>query len=478
MHSAAPAARPPDDALLQEIAAYVDAARIDRDEAYATARLDLMDSLGCAFLALGYPDCRRLIAPVVPGAVLPGGARVPGTDLELDPIQAAFCIGTLIRWLDYNDTFLAAEWGHPSDNLGGILAVADWLARAQSDSSLTVRDVLTAFIKATEIQGVLALENAFNRDGIDHVILVRVASAAVVTHMLGGTREQITAAVSHAWIDGGPLRTYRQSPNTGPRKSWAAGDATARGVRLALWVMNGQMGCPTALTAPTYGFCDALHRGRPIVVEQAFGTYVIENILFKVAAPAEFHAQTALEAAAQLHPLVRDRIDRIQRVRIETQQPAMRIINKTGRLHNPADRDHCLQYIVAAALLHGVVTADVYEDEAAADPRIDRLRSLMEVVESTRYSVDYLDPQKRSIANAVQVFFHNGTATERIEIEYPLGHRRRRDEAAPLLFEKFQSNAASCLPAGRVAALTRLFSNPDDLDSLPVNRLLQMLTQW
>lgn len=481
MHSTTAASRPPVDALLQEIAGYVASGRISREEAYSTARLDLMDSLGCAFLALSYPDCRRLIGPVVPGAILPGGARVPGTDLELDPVQAAFCTGTLIRWLDYNDTFLAAEWGHPSDNFGGILAAADWLARAAEPhrpTALTVRDVLTAFIKATEIQGVLALENAFNRDGIDHVILVRVATAAVVTHMFGGTRDEIAAAVSHAWIDGGPLRTYRQAPNTGPRKSWAAGDATARGVRLALWVMNGEMGYPTALTAPTYGFCDALHRGRPVVVEQEFGSYVIENILFKVAAPAEFHAQTALEAAAQLHPAVRGRIGHIQRIRIETQQPAMRIINKTGPLHNPADRDHCLQYIVAAALLHGAVSADHYEDRAAADPRLDCLRGSMEVVEHPRYSLDYLDPHKRSIANAVQVFFDDGTATERIEIEYPLGHRRRRGEAAPLLFEKFQANAETGLPKDRVSELTRLFSSPQELDRLTVDQLLQLLTRW
>ncbi len=467
--------RPADDALLQEIARYVTEGTIDSDEAYATARLDLMDSLGCALLALNYPDCRRLIGPVVPGATLPGGARVPGTSLELDPFQAAFCIGTLIRWLDYNDTFLAAEWGHPSDNLGGILAVADWLGRSSLPSAelpLTVCDVLTHFIQAAEIQGILALENAFNRDGIDHVILVRVATSAVITHMLGGTRDQVAAALSHAWIDGGPLRTYRQSPNTGPRKSWAAGDATARGVRLALWVMGGQIGCPTALTAPTYGFCDALHRGRPVVVDQAFDSYVMEHILFKVAAPAEFHAQTALEAAAVLHPHIRSRVDRIERIRIETQQPAMRIINKTGPLHNPADRDHCLQYIVAAALLHGRITADHYEDEAAADPRIDHLRALMEVVEEPRYSADYLDPAKRSIANAVQVYFDDGSATDRIEIEYPLGHRRRREEAAPLLFEKFRTNAATRLPPERVEQLGECFSNPERFDALTLDELM------
>jgi 2-methylcitrate dehydratase len=500
MHASTPSPRDYDPLLLQ-IADYVANAEITSDEAYDTARLDLLDGLGCALLALNYPECARLIGPVVPGAVLSGGARVPGTGYELDPVRAAFCIGTLIRWLDYNDTFLAAEWGHPSDNFGGILAVADYVGRcgqpcetderirgsgdeakvtapphplvSSSPHPLTVRDLLTAGIKAAEIQGVLALENAFNRVGIDHVILVRVATAAVATQLLGGTREQIAAAVSNAWIDGGPLRTYRQAPNTGSRKSWAAGDATARGVQLALWAVSGEMGYPTALTAPTYGFCDTIYRGNRLVVSQPLGSYTMEHILFKVAAPAEFHAQTALEAAVTLHPLVARRLDGIDRIRIETQEPALRIISKTGPLRNPADRDHCLQYIVGSALIHGTITADHYQDAAAADPRIDQLRARMEVVEEHRYSRDYLDPAKRSIANAVQVFFQDGTATPRVEVEYPLGHRRRRDEAQPQLVEKFRQNARSRFTEERVTEILRLFGEPAELDRLPVPQFLE-----
>jgi 2-methylcitrate dehydratase len=471
------------DPLLVQIADYVANTQINSDEAYDTARLDLLDSLGCVLLALNYPECARLIGPVVPGAKLPGGARVPGTRHELDPVRAAFCIGTLIRWLDYNDTFLAAEWGHPSDNFGGILSVADYVGRPIGSAPhpliplsphypLTVRDVLTAGIKAAEIQGILALENAFNRVGIDHVILVRVATAAVATQLLGGTREQIAAAVSNAWIDGGPLRTYRQAPNTGSRKSWAAGDATARGVQHALWAVSGEMGYPTALTAPTYGFCDTIFRGNRLVVSQPFGSYVIEHILYKVAAPAEFHAQTALEAAESLHPLVAGRLDLIDRIRIETQEPALRIISKAGPLHNPADRDHCLQYIVAAALIHGTITADHYQDAAASDPRIDQLRARMDVVEEPRYSHDYLDPARRSIANAVQVFFRDGTATPRVEVEYPLGHRRRRNEARPLLVEKFRQNARTRFAEEHVAECLRLFDDPVQLDRLPVPQFL------
>ena len=485
MHATTPSAPREYDPLLVQIADFVANTKIDSDEAYDTAWLDLLDSLGCALLALNYPECVRMIGPVVPGATLPGGARVPGTSYELDPVRAAFCTGTLIRWLDYNDTFLAAEWGHPSDNFGGILAVADYVSRRRgsaphplipaSPHPLTVRDLLTAGIKAAEIQGVLALENAFNRVGIDHVILVRVTTAAVATQLLGGDRTQIAAAVSNAWIDGGPLRTYRQAPNTGSRKSWAAGDATARGVQHALWAVAGEMGYPTALTAPTYGFCDTIFRGNRLVVSQPFGSYVMEHILFKVAAPAEFHAQTALEAAVSLHPVVARRLDEIDRIRIETQEPALRIISKTGPLHNPADRDHCLQYIVAAALIHGTITADHYQDAAAADPRIDQLRARMDVVEEPRYSRDYLDPAERSIANAVQVFFRDGTATPRVEVEYPLGHRRRRNEARPLLLAKFRHNAGTRIADERVAECLRLFDDPAQWDRLPVPLFLEKL---
>jgi 2-methylcitrate dehydratase len=467
MTSAATKSQQSDDVLAQ-IAAYICDDGGFSDEAYATARLCLMDSLGCAMLALGFPQCAKLLGPVVPGAVLKGGARVPGTSYELDPVQAAFCIGDMIRWLDYNDTWLAAEWGHPSDNLGAILAVADWLGReaeASGGAALKVRDVLAAMIRAHEIQGVLALENSFNRVGLDHVLLVRVASTAVVAGMLGLNRQQILDAVSNAWIDGGALRTYRHAPNTGPRKSWAAGDAASRAVRLALLTRAGEPGYATALTAPTWGFQDSLFRGQTIKLVRPLASYVMENVLFKVAFPAEFHGQTAVEAALRLHPQVRERLDDIAQIKIETHESAMRIINKRGPLHNPADRDHCIQYMVAVALLHGRLIAEDYEDEAASDPRIDQLREKMEVVEVPRYSQDYLDPEKRSIANALQIEFSDGGRTERIEIEYPLGHRRRRGEARPLLFEKFRANATTRLSPSSVKRLVELFEDPAQLDA-------------
>lgn len=459
------------DKVLEEIAEYACADGGLSEEAYATARLSLMDSLGCGLLALRFPQCTRLVGPVVPGATLPGGARVPGTGFQLDPIQAAFCLGIMIRWLDYNDTWLAAEWGHPSDNLGAILATADWLSRKAQRAiraPLQVRDVLTAMIRAYEIQGVLALENAFNRVGLDHVLLVRVASTAVVARMLGLPPPQIIDAISQAWIDGGPLRTYRHAPNTGSRKSWAAGDAASRAVRLALWTQAGEMGYATALSAPTWGFQDSLFRGQAVKLARPLTSYVTENILFKVAFPAEFHGQTAVEAALRLHPHVRDRCEQIARITIETQESALRIISKQGPLVNPADRDHCLQYMVAIALLHGTLSAEHYEDHAANDPRIDRLREKMEVVESPRYSRDYLDPDKRSIANAIQIEFHDGSRSERVEIEYPLGHRRRREEARPLLFQKFRTNAATRLSQEAVNRLVKLFEDPPCLDATAV----------
>ncbi|MBX3436675.1 MAG: bifunctional 2-methylcitrate dehydratase/aconitate hydratase, partial [Planctomycetaceae bacterium] len=388
-------------------------------------------------------------------------------------VQATFNLGCQIRWLDYNDTWLAAEWGHPSDNFASILMCADYLTR-RGERRLTVRDVLTAAIKAYEIQGVIALENAFNRVGLDHVILVRIASTAVAAQLLGGTRDQIRDAVSNAWIDGGALRTYRHAPNTGSRKSWAAGDAARRAVQLALWTLAGEMGYATALSAPTWGFQDSLFRGRPVVVNRPFGSYVMENVLFKVSFPAEFHAQTAVEAAIQLHPVVQDRLDRIRRIHLETHESAMRIINKTGPLHNPADRDHCLQYMVAVPLLRGTLTAEDYEHSAAADPRIDLLRSRMEVTESPQYSRDYLDPQKRSIANAIQIEFDDGTRSDRVEIEYPIGHRRRRQEAQPLLVEKFRRNASVRLPAAAVARLSACFGDGHDLDQWAVSDLIDL----
>jgi 2-methylcitrate dehydratase len=469
-HTASPA--PPPDDVLVRIADYVCSSESCSETALATARLCLLDSLGCALLALDFPACTKLVGPVVPGAILREGARVPGTGLELDPVQAAFCFGTMIRWLDYNDTWLAQEWGHPSDNLGAILMTADWLSRQRmrdGQPPLRVRDMLTAMIQAYEIQGVLALENAFNRVGIDHVLLVRVASTAVTMRMLGGTRNQIIAAVSQAWLDGGPLRTYRHAPNTGSRKSWAAGDATSRAVRLALMTLAGECGSASVLTAPTWGFQDSLFRGRDVRLARAFGSYVMENILFKVSFPAEFHGQTAVEAALKLHLTVKDRWDQITRIRIETQEPAIRIIAKDGPLQNPADRDHCLQYMIAVALIHGELTAEHYEADVAANPLIDQLRSRMEVAENPRYSRDYLDPDKRSIANAIQITFADGQPLEPIEIEYPLGHRCRRDEARPALLDKFVKNAATQLGPTAVSNLVELLQDAARLDQLSVS---------
>jgi 2-methylcitrate dehydratase len=423
--------------------------------------------------ALKYPACTKLLGPVVPGATLQGGARVPGTAFELDPIDAAFNVGAMIRWLDFNDTWLAAEWGHPSDNLGAILAVADYLAR--NGRPLAVRDVLTCMIKAHEIQGVLALENSFNRVGLDHVLLVRVASTAVATALLGGTRDQIINAVSNAWIDGGALRTYRHAPNTGSRKSWAAGDATSRAVRHALFALKGEMGYPSALSAKTWGFQDALFRGRAITLPQPLGSYVMENVLFKISFPAEFHAQTAVEAALTLHPEVRDRLESIEKVLIETQEPGVRIIDKTGPLANPADRDHCIQYMVAIPLLFGRLTAHDYEDEVAHDPRIDALRSRMEVSENAKFTQEYYAADKRYIGNAVQVFFRDGSASRRVAVDYPIGHRRRRAEGMPVLMKKFESSvAAHYLPDHARQIVSRCEDRPG-LERLPVDEFVGLL---
>src|SRR3954469_7459363 len=472
--------RPPPDQLLVDIADYVASRPVASPEAYDTARLCLMDSLGCMMLALGFNACTDLLAPIVPGAGLPGGARVPGTKHELDPVKAAFDIGTLVRWLDYNDTWLAAEWGHPSDNLGGILAVADYLGRgktadewppARSGPPMTVRDVLTAMIKGHEIQGVLALENAFNRVGLDHVILVRVASTAVCTWMLGGTPEQIVNAVSNAWIDGGALRTYRHAPNTGPRKSWAAGDATSRAVRHAFIALKGEMGYPSALSAKTWGFYDVLFKGKPFSLPQPFGSYVMENVLFKISFPAEFHAQTAVECAMQLHPLVHDRIAEIERIVIETQEPGVRIIDKTGPLANPADRDHCIQYMVAVPLIFGRLTAEDYEDTVAHDPRIDALRAKMQVRENPTYTQEYYAADKRHIGNAIQVFFKDGSSTERVAVDFPIGHRRRRAEGMPVLVKKFESSVDAWFSPKQAERVKAVFADPK-LDQMPVNELV------
>jgi len=461
------------DQLLVDIAEYAAAGTIESELAYDTARWCLMDSIGCGLLALNYPACTKLLGPVVPGAEMPGGARVLGTGYVLDPVAAAFNNGCLIRWLDYNDTWLAAEWGHPSDNLGAILACADYLNRTLG-REVTVREILTAMIKAHEIQGVLALTNSFNRVGLDHVLLVRVASTAVAAQMLGADKQQIINAVSHAWIDGGALRTYRHAPNTGSRKSWAAGDATSRAVRLAIIALTGEMGYATALTAPRWGFQDVLFKGETLTLSQPLGSYVMENVLFKISFPAEFHAQTAVEAAVTLHPEVKDRLDEIAVIRIETHESAIRIIDKTGPLNNPADRDHCLQYMTAVPLIHGTLNADHYEDKAAADPRIDALREKMEVVEEPRYSRDYLDAEKRSIANAVQITFQDGSQTERVEVEYPIGHRRRRADGIPLLQRKFQDNLATRFDEKRCDAVLAAFEDQAALETLSAKEFLEL----
>jgi 2-methylcitrate dehydratase len=470
--------RPDPDSEVVAIADYVLQGDVANEEAFDTARYCLMDSLGCALLALQYPACRRHLGPIVPGTIVPHGARVPGTQFQLDPVKAAFDIGCTIRWLDYNDTWLAAEWGHPSDNLGAILAVADYRSRraaSEGEAPFTVRAVLAAAIQAHEIQGVLALENGFNRVGLDHVVLVKVASTAVATRLLGGTRRQIIDALSQAWVDGQSLRTYRHAPNAGPRKSWAAGDATSRAVRLALMTMAGEPGLASPLSAPRWGFDDVSFRGQKLRLPRPFGSYVMENVLFKVAFPAEFHAQTAAECAVQLHPQVKNRLEEVERVVLTTQESALRIISKTGPLHNPADRDHCLQYIVAVALIHGELTADHYEDRIAADPRIDLLRAKMEVVEDPRFTREYLEPDKRSIGNAVQVFFKDGTATPRVAIDYPLGHRRRRAEGIPLLVRKFRANLATRFSGAKADAIAELLLDRAKLEATPVPALMDLL---
>ena len=472
--------RPDPDKVLQDIADYVTDVQIDSKLALSTARYCLMDTLACGFQALNYPACTKLLGPVVPGATMAGGSRVPGTSYVLDPVQGAFNIGAMIRWLDFNDTWLAAEWGHPSDNLGGILAVADYLSRknqAEGEPPLSVRDVLVAMIKAHEIQGVLALENSFNRVGLDHVLLVRIATTAVVTGMLGGSREQVINAVSNAWIDGGALRTYRHAPNTGSRKSWAAGDATSRGVRHALIAMTGEMGYPSALSAPKWGFFDVLFKGKPFTFPQGFGSYVMENVLFKISFPAEFHSQTAVEAAMTLHPEVRDRLDEIEKVVIETQEPGVRIIDKTGPLDNPADRDHCIQYMTAVPLIFGRLTAADYENDVASDPRIDALRERMEVRENEGFTRDYYAPDKRYIGNAVQVFYKDGSSSERVAVDFPIGHRKRREEGIPVLVSKFEDSIRDRLTEGQYSALTTLCADQTRLENTPVNEFMALLIQ-
>lgn len=478
--------RPEPDQVIVDIAKYVNEYEINSDEALDTARYCLMDTLGCGLEALSYSACTKLLGPVVPGTTVPNGAKVPGTNYQLDPINAAFNIGAMIRWLDFNDTWLAAEWGHPSDNLGGILAVADWLSRtriAEGQSPLLMKDVLIAMVKAHEIQGVIALENSFNRVGLDHVLLVKVASTAVVAKMLGASYEQIIDAVSNAWLDGQSLRTYRHAPNTGSRKSWAAGDATSRAVRLALMVMKGEMGYPSALTAKTWGFYDVLFKGKPFEFTQTYGSYVMENVLFKISFPAEFHAQTAVECALALHPNNIDLIDtlekinKIDRIEITTHESAIRIIDKTGPLNNPADRDHCIQYMTAIGLLKGNLTAQDYEDTVANDPRVDALREKMTCVEKPEYTKDYLDPDKRSIANAVQIFYKDGSSSEQVAVEYPIGHRRRRSEGIPELIKKFKINLQREFDDTRAEKIMNLNLDIDLLQQTPVNEYVDLYTK-
>ncbi|MDQ9170336.1 bifunctional 2-methylcitrate dehydratase/aconitate hydratase [Oxalobacteraceae bacterium R-40] len=472
--------RPPADQVLVDIADYVLNYKVTSKPAYETARNCLIDTLGCGLEALEYPACTKLLGPIVQGTIVPNGARVPGTQFQLDPVQAAFNIGTMIRWLDFNDTWLAAEWGHPSDNLGGILAVADWLSRsalAAGKPPLAMRDVLTAMIKAHEIQGCIALENSFNKVGLDHVVLVKVASTAVVAQMLGLSREEIINALSHAWVDGQALRTYRHAPNTGSRKSWAAGDATARAVRLALIAKTGEMGYPSVLTAKNWGFYDVLFNGKPFSFQREYGSYVMENVLFKISFPAEFHSQTAVEAAMLLHRRIAEAgksVDDIRKITIRTHEACIRIIDKKGPLNNPADRDHCIQYMVAVPLIFGNLSAVDYEDEVAADPRIDALRDKIFCVEDKDFTADYFDPKKRSIANALTIQFNDGSSLDEVVVEYPVGHACRREEGIPLLEAKFRINLARRFPPKQQQAILDVSLNQKALESMPVHEYVDL----
>jgi len=465
--------RPKPDKVLTDIADYATKYHIGSSDAYETARYCLMDTLGCGFEALEYPACTKLLGPIVRGTVVPNGAKVPGTQFQLDPVQAAFNLGAMIRWLDFNDTWLAAEWGHPSDNLGGILMAADWLAR--NGHPVTMRDVLTGMIKAHEIQGVLALENSFNRVGLDHVVLVKVASTAVVANMIGCSYDEVVNAVSHAWLDGQSLRTYRHAPNTGSRKSWAAGDATSRAVRLALIAKTGEMGYPSVLTAKTWGFYDVLFKGNEFKFQRPYGSYVMEHVLFKISFPAEFHAQTAAEAAMSLHPVVKNRIEDVKQITIRTHEAAIRIIDKKGPLNNPADRDHCIQYMVAVPLIFGRLTAADYEDDVAADPRIDNLREKIVCVEDKQFTRDYHDPERRSIANALTVEFKDGKKLSEVVVEYPIGHKRRRPEGIPHLVEKFETNLARRFPEKQQKAILELGMDQKRLEQTPVNEFVDLM---
>ena len=469
--------RPNPDDVLVKIADYVLDKNIDSSEAYNTARNCLMDTLGCGLLALTFPDCKNLLGPYIEGTSVPGGVRVPGTSFVLDPVKGAWDIGAIIRWLDFNDTWLAAEWGHPSDNLGGILAAADYLSQkniSKGKDSLTMKDVLTGMIKAHEVQGILALENSFNRVGLDHVVLVKVASTAVISSMFGLSKDQTIDALSQAWVDGQSLRTYRHAPNAGPRKSWAAGDATSRALQLVLITQKGQIGYPSVLSAPTWGFYDVQFKGNPFSLPREFDSYVMENVLFKISFPAEFHAQTAVEAAVILHDEIKDRLDEIEKILISTHESAIRIISKEGKLNNPADRDHCLQYMTAIGLLKGNLVAEDYEDDVASDPRVDQLREKMVIEEDERYSREYLEADKRSIANAIQIIFKDGSSTKKVEVEYPIGHRRRREQGIPLLIEKFERNLATQFSPSRSEEILAICTDQATLESTPVTKFMEL----
>ncbi|MBV06285.1 MAG: 2-methylcitrate dehydratase [Gammaproteobacteria bacterium] len=470
--------RPSPDGVLVKITDYVLDKQIDSDEAYSTARYCLMDTLGCGLLALTFPDCVKLLGPYVEGTEVPGGVRVPGTKHVVDPVKGAWDIGAIIRWLDFNDTWLAAEWGHPSDNLGGILAAADYISQkntSERKDPLLMKDVLTYMIKAHEIQGILALENSFNRVGLDHVVLVKVASTAVISAMLGLNKEQTIDALSQAWVDGQSLRTYRHAPNAGPRKSWAAGDATSRALQLVLLTQKGQIGYPSVLTAPTWGFYDVQFKGNQFSLPREFNSYVMENILFKISFPAEFHAQTSVEAAVILHEEIKDRLDEIDTIEITTHESAIRIISKEGTLNNPADRDHCIQYMTAIGLLKGDLVAEDYEDDVASDPKIDELRRKMVIKEDKRYTKEYLEDDKRSIANAIIIHYKDGSSTEKVEVEYPIGHRRRREQGIPLLIEKFRNNLSTQFSDSRSKEILSLCDDQSTLENTSVIDFMNLM---
>jgi len=469
--------RPNPDDLILKIANYVHDYEIKNDEAINTAKYCLMDTIGCGLLALTFPECKSLLGPHVEGTEVPNGVRVLGTNYKLDPIKAAWDNGAIIRWLDFNDTWLAAEWGHPSDNLGGILSACDYISQNFPEKEITVKEIIFSMIKAHEIQGVLALENSFNRVGLDHVLLVKIASVAVISVILGLNKEQTIDALSQAFVDGQSLRTYRHAPNAGPRKSWAAGDATSRAMQLVWLTKKGQIGYPSAITAPIWGFQDVLFKGKNLVLKQEFESYVMENVLFKISFPAEFHAQTAVEAAVKLHPSIKDKFDEIEKIKIITHESAIRIISKEGKLNNPADRDHCLQYMIAVGLLKGNLVAEDYEDDVASDPLLDQLREKMEVEENKKFSEDYLDPAKRSIANSLQIFFKDGTSTDVEEVHYPIGHKNRRSEGIPILISKFERNLSTQFSNQHASEIMSLFEDDERLFNLPVSEFVDFFVK-